>query len=30
MTSLPAEVQCKRAASLFNDVIEPAFRYAER
>ena len=28
--SLPTEAQCKRAASLFNDVIEPAFRYAER
>jgi hypothetical protein len=28
--SLPTEAQCKRAASHFNDVVEPAFRYAER
>ncbi|MFW5685696.1 MAG: hypothetical protein ACOC0O_03490, partial [Spirochaetota bacterium] len=28
--SLPSEAECKRAASRFNDVLEPAFRYAER
>jgi len=28
--SLPSETECKRAASQFNDVLEPAFRYAER
>ena len=30
MTNLPSEAQCKRASSLFNDLIEPGLRYAER
>ncbi len=30
MITFPSEAECKRAASRFNDVLEPAFRYAER
>ena len=27
---LPSEVECKRASAVLNDVVQPAFRYAER
>ena len=30
MSNLPTEVQCKRATLLFNDLLDPGFRYAER
>ena len=27
---LPSEVECKRASAVLNDLVQPAFRYAEQ